>query len=346
MTHVPALPVRRGLIFVSAAGIAWGTGGAVGDFLRRAGDLSPVAVTFWRFLIGAALLLAVTFLGRPASARRANPLRSWRMILALGATMAISQVSYFAAIAESGVALATMITMGANPLFVAAGGRLLLGERLSRAAKAGVGAAVAGLAMLAGGPGEFSPAGVGYAVLSAAAYAAMTLLSGPARPGRPDQPDQPEQPDQLDQGVQEGQADRRDQLGRRDRPGQGTPGDSVAWSFAAGAVCLLPLAMARGVLPSGGDTGAAVLSLAYLGVVPTALAYGLFFAGLGAVSGTTAAVVALVEPLVAALIGVLLLGEHLTALQLAGGVLLMAAVYRLARAELTTGPAGAVDGEK
>ncbi len=314
MTHVPALPVRRGLIFVSAAGIAWGTGGAVGDFLRRAGDLSPLAVTFWRFVIGAALLLGVTFIGRPAGSRRAaDPRRSWRMILALGTTMAVSQVAYFAAIAESGVALATMIAMGVNPLFVAAGGRLLLGERLSRTAKTGVGAAVAGLAMLAGGPGEFSAAGAGYAVLSAAAYAAMTLLSGAKRSGRADR---------------EGEA----------------RGDTVAWSFVAGAVCLLPLALADRVLPSGGDPLAATLSLAYLGIVPTALAYGLFFAGLGVVSGTTAAVVVLLEPLVAGAIGVILLGEHLTPLQLAGGALLMAAVYRLGRAELAAGPAGEGDG--
>ncbi|MFF4777757.1 DMT family transporter [Microtetraspora fusca] len=303
MTHVPALPVRRGLIFVSAAGIAWGTGGAVGDFLRRAGHLGPVAVTFWRFVIGAAILLAVGFLGRTAGPRRLVAPRSWGMPLALGVAMAVSQVAYFAAIAETGVALATMIAMGANPLFVAAGARFLFGERPGRAVKAGVAAAVAGLAMLAGGPGEFSAAGVGYAVLSGATYAGVTLLSGVER-------------------------------------GRSAPGQTMAWSFAAGAVCLLPLAATGSVLPSGGDPAAATLSLAYLGVVPTALAYGLFFAGLGVVSGTTAAVVVLLEPLVAALIGVLLLDEHLTALQVAGGALLMAAVYALGRAELATGPAG------
>src|SRR3712207_7061447 len=51
--------------------------------------------------------------------------------------------------------------------------------------------------------------------------------------------------------------------------------------------------------------------LAYLGVVPTALAYGLFFAGLARIRATTASVVALVEPVTAALIGVLVLGERL-----------------------------------
>ncbi|WP_067186278.1 DMT family transporter [Microtetraspora niveoalba] len=313
MTHVPSLPVRRGLIFVSAAGVAWGTGGAVGDFLRRAGDLGPVAVTFWRFVIGAALLLAVTYLGRTTGSRRVVRPRSWRKVLALGIATAVSQVAYFAAIAESGVALATMVAMGANPLFVAAGARLVLGEHAGRAANAGIGAAVAGLALLTGGPlltggsalthGEFSPVGTGYAVLSGAAYAAVTLLSGAGRSSGEGAP-------------------------------QGAPGETMGWSFVAGAVCLLPFAAVDGVLPSGADPGAAALGLLYLGAVPTALAYGLFFAGLGVVSGTTAAVVVLLEPLVAALIGVVSLGERLTALQLTGAALLMAAVYRLGRAEL------------
>ncbi|MCT9931032.1 EamA family transporter [Planotetraspora sp. A-T 1434] len=289
MTHASALPVRRGLVHLSIAAAAWGTGGAAGALLHRTGDLSPVAVSFWRFACGAAFLLIAARVGRRPASRP-----SWRTIAVIGPAMAVCQAAYFAAIADTGVAVATMVTMGANPVLVAVGGRVFLREPFSRTRLACVGLAVAGLAMLVGGAGRFTPAGVGYALLSAAGYSAVTLFARSA-------------------GDDRGRA---------------------LWGFVAGAVCLLPLAAAHGLFPAPGDAGATVLLLAYLGAVPTALAYGLFFAGLRTVSGTTAAVIALLEPLVAAAIGVFLLREHLAAAQLAGGITLLAAVACLARSEL------------
>ncbi|MEW9533272.1 DMT family transporter [Microbispora sp. NPDC049125] len=368
MTHVPALPVRRGLTYLSMAAIAWGTGGAAGAMLNHTGHLSPVAVSFWRFACGALLLLAGAPLSvrlsarfsarfgarfgallsvlrgaeagagagartgaqtgaqaggraggpsgdcagpRPVTGMRASASGRpvWRVVLLVGPALAVCQAAYFAAIAAAGVALATMITMGASTVFVALGGRVFLRERLSRTTLAGVGLAVAGLLLLAGGgagagAGEdataagVTPAGVAYALLSALAYSGVTLMTRRARP----------------EGL-------------------------AAWGFAAGAACLLPFAAADGLLPQAARTGTAVMLVAYLAAVPTALAYGLFFAGLGAVGGTTAAVVALLEPLVAALIGVALLGERMTPAQVCGGLALMAAVAWLGRAELT-GPGG------
>ncbi|ETK32055.1 DMT family transporter [Microbispora sp. ATCC PTA-5024] len=306
MTRVSALPVRQGLVYLSIAAVAWGTGGAAGALLHRTGHLSPVAVSFWRFACGAALLVGASRLaGRSGagSAARRGGRPSTRAVLVLGPAMAVCQAAYFAAIAESGVAVATMITMGATPVLVALGGRVVLREPLGRTALACLGLALAGLVLLAGGTGGTggahtgaetpSPAGVGYALLSAAAYSLVTL------------------------------ANRRSPAG-----------GAATWGFAAGAVCLLPLAAATGLFPAAADAGVTALLLAYLAAVPTALAYGLFFAGLRVVTGTTAAVVSLLEPLVAAVIGVALLGERVSPAQVCGGLALMAAVACLARAEL------------
>ncbi|WP_169950796.1 DMT family transporter [Microbispora sp. H11081] len=288
MNRTPALSVRQGLVYVSTAAVAWGTGGAVGAVLHGAGQLSPVAVSFWRFAFGAVLLLAVV---------RSRP--SWRAVLLVGPAMAVCQAAYFAGIAEAGVAVATMITMGAAPLLVAAGGRVFLGEPMGRTALGCAALAVCGLAMLVGGADAVTPAGAGYSLLSAAAYSLVTLAT-------------------------------------RGMPAEGT----AAWGFAGGAACLLPLAAAGGLLPTG-HAVTNVLLLAYLAAVPTALAYWLFFAGLRVVSGTTASVLSLLEPLVAAVIGVALLGERVSAVQAGGAAVLLCALAWLSRSELRGEPARA-----
>ncbi|GLW12309.1 membrane protein [Microtetraspora sp. NBRC 13810] len=291
MTHVS---VRQGLLYVSIAATAWGTGGAAAALLYRVGDLGPVAVSFWRFAVGAALLAAFRLLtaGRPR--RRAR--LSARHVVLTGAGMAISQSAYFAAIESSGVAIATVVTLGASPVLVAVGARLALGERLGRSGALGIAAAVAGLLLLTGdGGGDgFSSAGLGWALLSAVTYAGVTLA---------------------------GRAVRDDPLG------------TTLGALAVGALCVLPLALVQGVLPASADPVAAGALLGYLGAVPTALAYGLFFTGLTAVRATTASVISLVEPVGATLIGVLLLGERLAPLAAAGAGVLLLAVLLLALAE-------------
>ncbi|WP_436758917.1 EamA family transporter [Streptosporangium sp. V21-05] len=328
MTHVS---VRRGLLYVSIAATAWGTGGAAGALLHQTGGLGPVAVSFWRFAAGAAVLLLARLLFGLGGPRHAGPLTTLRparltgppttvrrtrstgplavlrrarlarrgsvfgRVLVTGVAMAVYQTAYFAAIAESGLAVATVVTIGATPVLVAAGGRLLLGERLSATGLGAVVIALTGLAMLTlgDGPAAFSAAGVGWALLSAAGYAGVTLLN---------------------------------------RASTDEPYATATGGFVVGGLCLLPVALAQGLLPSG-DPLASWAIVVYLGTVPTALAYGLFFTGLVAVRATTAAVISLVEPVGAAILGILLLGERLTPAAACGSALLLGAVALLALRE-------------
>ncbi|TDU82409.1 DME family drug/metabolite transporter [Kribbella voronezhensis] len=107
------------------------------------------------------------------------------------------------------------------------------------------------------------------------------------------------------------------------------PITSATLGFGAGALILLPLGLAGDITPAVGSWPV----LAYFGLVPTALAYALFYTGLRAVRASTAAVVALIEPLLATFIGVLAFHEHLTALSLIGAAVLLLAVVRQARRE-------------
>jgi DME family drug/metabolite transporter len=73
--------------------------------------------------------------------------------------------------------------------------------------------------------------------------------------------------------------------------------------------------------------------LVYIASVPTALAYALYFSGAAVVRSATVSVIMLLEPVSAAVIAVVLLGERLTAPTVAGTVLMLAAVTGLAVAE-------------
>jgi DME family drug/metabolite transporter len=102
-----------------------------------------------------------------------------------------------------------------------------------------------------------------------------------------------------------------------------------ALTFSVAALLLAPI-----FAPQLADTVAMVAGgwpwLLYLGVVPTALAYWLYTRGLQRVSATTAAVVGLLEPLTATLLGALLFDELLGVLGALGAALLLMGVTLLA----------------
>ena len=316
------LPVGRGLLCLIVAGIAWGTAGAAAALLYRASDLGPIALSFWRYVGGIALLLAFLPLrtaraGRSATRSTPGPRRRRvGRIVATGLGLTLFQTAYFGAVQATGLAVGTVVTLGAGPVLIALGARLTMGERLGRGGLVAVLGALGGLAVLClGGDGAtVRPLGVGLALLSAAGYAVITLLIR--------------------------------WMGR-----EGGGGDSyttTTWAFGVGAVCLLPLALTEGLLPQATADPLRVLALlAYTAAVPTALAYALYFAGAAVVRAATASVVMLIEPVSAAVIAVVLLGERLTAATVLGTALLLAAVAGLTVAEARSAsgrPAGPAAG--
>jgi len=306
------VPAGRAVVFIALAAVAWGTGGAVAAVLFSISGLDAVAVSFWRFAGGAAALAVAWPLVRsaggpsPAARSRAVPVRA----AVNGVGMAVFQTAYFAAVDRAGVAVATVVTLGAGPVLVALGARLWLGERLTRRRAAVTGLAIAGLVLLSAGGAEAGTAGgrwlsgIALSLLSALGYAGTILLGRSLGAGR-----------------------------------AGDPLGDTLIGLAVGAVFLLPAAVSPlpaaggGLLPQEGDVVVTVALLAYLGLVPSALAYALFFAGLRAVTAGTASVLALIEPLTAAVVAVTLLGERLTLAGLGGGVILLAAVVLLAVGE-------------
>lgn len=311
---VVALPVGRGLFYLIVAGAAWGTAGAAAAMLYRASDLGPVALSFWRYVGGLALLLAARAVrpgrqrrgqghrsgGKTSSADESRGRRALR-IVATGLGLTVFQTAYFAAVQETGLAVGTVVTLGAGPVLIALGARVTMGERLGRSGVGAVAGALGGLAVLVlgSGGGTVRPLGVLLALVSAAGYAAITLLTR--------------------------------WLGR-----DGQRSDSystTAWAFAVGAVLLLPFGAAQGLLPHTTDPERVLILLVYVAAVPTALAYALYFAGAAVVRAATVSVIMLIEPVSAAAIAVAVLGERLTLATVFGTLLLLTAVAGLAVAE-------------
>ncbi|MEU6368780.1 EamA family transporter [Streptomyces sp. NPDC046931] len=298
---VSGLPVGRGLLYLIVAGVAWGTAGAAASLVYRASDMGPVALSFWRCAAGLVLLLAARLL-RPR-ARTAVPEPRARRALRAGATglgLAVFQTAYFAAVSATGLAVATVVTLGAGPVLIALGARLTMGERLGRGGVTAVAGALAGLGVLVLGSAGATvrPWGVLLAVVSAAGYSGMTLLTR-----------------------------------WWGRDGASDVAGTTVSTFAVTTLILLPFALTEGLVPHTAEPVLLGWTVAYIAAVPTALAYALYFAGASVVRSATVSVVMLLEPVSAAVLAVALLGERLTAATTVGTALMLGSVAGLALSE-------------
>jgi DME family drug/metabolite transporter len=278
------------------SGLLWGTGGLIGTLFGRAAGLSALSVAAYRLLAGGGLILAfLTLTGSRRPAGRA----AWTRIAVIGLLSALFQSCYFAAISLTSVSLATLVTIGGTPVIVAVVEHARGRHALDRAGTITIALALAGLGLLIGRPGGgFSEtaalASAGLALLSAAGFAAVTLLGTSPVTG-------------LDELTLNG------------------------FAFSLGGMALLPLdAILGGGLGFRPGLASAGL-LAALGIGPTAVAYTLYFRGLRRASASTAALLSLIEPLTAAVLAALVLGNRLSATGIAGAIMLLAAVVRTVR---------------
>src|SRR3954471_9570705 len=280
------MPARTQVLL---AALCFGTTGTA-QALGPAG-LSPAGVGAARILVGGALLVAVSGLAPPARLRAGA-------LLVAAAGVAAYQLCFFAAVADTGVAVGTIVALGSAPALAGALEWALERRAPTRAWAAATALACAGVAMLAlaGADAAISLPGVLLALGAGGSYAAYTLAAKRL--------------------LQAGHA----------------PETVMAGAFGLGAVLLLPVLLGTGagwlVHPGG-----AALAL-WLGVVPTALAYVLFARGLKRLSAAETATLTLGEPLTAALLGVVVLGESLSAPSAFGACLILSGLVVLAAPEL------------
>ena len=285
---------RRGFLLVVLAALCWGTSGISGQIVADRAGLGPLDIAWHRMAIGAVALLAIHALTRRRrAAPAARPGRGTAVrLLLIGAGLAAYQLAYFAAVATAGVSIATLVALGLAPLLIAVGATLLGHGRPDRATVLALVVALVGLVLLVG---ISAGADTGTAVVLGALMAVGSALGYAvvtlAGAGVP----------------------------------AGVPVTLVG--FAGGALLLTPVALIAG-LRFTTEPGALAVLL-YLGLVPSALAYTLFFTGLRTVPGAVASIVTLLEPLTATALATAFLGERLAPGALAGGLLVLAAVAGL-----------------
>lgn len=93
--------------------------------------------------------------------------------------------------------------------------------------------------------------------------------------------------------------------------------------FVAAAIILVPYVASTGGVTLGGMDGAGWACLLVVGLVHTGIAYCLYFSALRELPGQEAAILSYVDPLVAVLVSVTVLGEGISLAQIIGGALIL-----------------------
>jgi DME family drug/metabolite transporter len=274
-------------VLVLLAAVCFGT---TGSAQALGPDAAPTSVGAARIVIGGALLLLVA---RAVPAAAAPWPR--RELAVIAAAIAVYQLSFFAAVDRTGVAVGTVVALGSAPAIAGVTARLFDGQPLTGRWAAATALACGGVLLLVLGSGadaSVDPLGIMLAVVSGSGYATYTVL-----------------------------AKRVLRLGH-------APERVMAASFALGGVLLFPV-LATSDLAWIVTPGGAALAL-FLGAIPTALAYVLFARGLRHLTPGETATLTLAEPLTATGLGILLLSERPGAAAAIGAALVLAGLLTLA----------------
>ncbi|MEW5871643.1 MAG: EamA family transporter [Chloroflexota bacterium] len=250
---------------------------------------SPAAVGAVRLAIGGLALLAFALARRSFTSGKPWP----RLATGLAAgCMAGYQLCFFAAVSQTGVALGTIVAIGSAPVLAGALGRLAFGEMLDRKWFLATSLAILGCTTLlaTGGKIQLDIRGILLALAAGACYATYAVASK-----------------QLLQDH--------------------TPDAVIAVVFCLAAALLSPVLLTADLKWLAQVRGLVVAL--HLGLIATAAAYILFTRGLKYIPVANAVTLSLAEPLTAALLGILLLGERLTIPAWLGAGLLLAGLALL-----------------
>jgi drug/metabolite transporter (DMT)-like permease len=282
-----------GTLMCLGSGAAFGAMAVFGK-LAYAGGATVGTLLSVRFALAAALFWALLGTGA-ARELRALGRRDVAAGLALGAcAYALQAGLYFAALERIDASLLSLL-LYTFPAIVAAAAIALGRERADGRRTFALALASGGLVLVVGGAGTgaLDPLGAALGLAAAVVYSAYILVG--------------------------------DGIAGRVRPAL------LAALVCTGAAATLSGGSALlGELRPDDLTAAAWGWIACLAAVSTVAAISLFFAGLRRAGPTTASILSTVEPLVTVFLALLVFGERLGAVQLAGGVLVLAAVLALA----------------
>lgn len=285
---------RRGISFIMLAGILWGTVGVSSKWLLGMSTVTPLAVGFFRLAISVPVLLSACWfaIGRKIFEVSKHDLL---LMLLMGFAAAVYQLLYVAAVERTGAAITTLIALCVAPVIVALFSVFISEEKPTATVIVALGGALVGTAIIVGFQGNSGDmsrnmSGKFLALGCALGYAVMALTTR--------------------------------KLANRYHPIQ-----PIAISFTFGALILLALVLCKGIPVNYPPMGWAVLL--YIGVIPTALAYSLFIAGMRHATATVASTATFIEPLTSTILAWLLFGERFSKSGGVGVVMLVGSLMLL-----------------
>jgi DME family drug/metabolite transporter len=249
---------------------------------------TSLGVAAVRFIVGAIALFAITGLVRKPHVTTATlPLYIW---IIAGFGQAMYGATFFAAVHETGVAIGTVVALGSAPILTGVLSAILFRSLPTRTWMLATAAAIAGMSLivLSGNDTNVSVTGIAYALGAGLGYALFALASKRI----------------VESGV--------------------TSDVAMSRVFGIAAVMLAPTLFVVNtdwVFTSGG------ISLGiWLGVITVALAYWAYASGLKNLEPRETTMITLAEPVVATILGAVVLDERPAALAWLGIIIVIAAL--------------------
>jgi DME family drug/metabolite transporter len=278
------------------AGVLWGTGAPVVNVLVARHGFTPENISFWRFVVGAVVLLAI--FGRNISWSRLRPIAG--IVFVAGLAMAGYVLLWFLGIEKMGAAVPTLIALCLPPVIVTAVAVARRHEQADLQLLFVLIGAIAGTMFVVSQdesrvPGSGSRGallGIVFSIGSALLYAGFSMISG-----------------RISIALGAG------------------PATACLTVVSAAAMALFgfyrPFSWPPDVPPQ--------VWFLYLGVVTAALALLAFSWGAARLKPTALTVATLLEPLTAVLLSTALLGQRMRPMQWVGGALLVLGIWVLGR---------------
>ena len=288
---------KTAALCVISAGVLWGV---ISFFIRAlsAAGLDSLQITAVRMLVTAPIFFAV-------AARRGGKslkirLRDIWMFIGTGIiSIVLFNACYFYTMIHSQVSIAVVL-LYTSPVFVMLLSALLLGEKITPKKLLALAAAIAGCVLTAGlslsGGGRLSPLILLTGLCSGLFYGLYTIFGQAA-------------------------LKKYDTL------------TVSAYTFLFGLLGAMPICRPQEILPKILSHPTVILWCVGIGIICTVLPYFLYTYGLRVIDGSRAAILACVEPLVGAVIGMTFWRESRDIFKICGIALILAAIMLLGKNE-------------
>lgn len=287
-----------GIVCVLIASFLWGTTGTAATF---APEVGPMAIGAVAMGVGGLLqaLLALRALKRDYSKLQ----QQWLLVLFGAVSVAVYPLAFYSSMYLAGVTVGTVVTIGSAPLFSALIEWVIDRKTLSKQWIFGATLGLSGIVLLCFfGGGDHQTASVAFSAGATAAGVLLGLVGG------------------LTYALYAWAAHRLMCKGISSKAAMGS-------IFGAGGLLLMPVLLLTGgaLLASWNNA----LVGAYMAVIPMFTGYVLFGYALARISVSTATTITLTEPVIAALLAVVIVGENLSPLGWLGALLVISCLVIL-----------------